>query len=54
MVVIFKYFMGKVQDVFESMGMPPEQSDLFFNTLGEETENWKKELRKELDSIKSG
>lgn len=53
MVVIFKYFMKKVQVVFESMDMPPEQTDLFFGTLGEQTENWKKELRNELDSIKS-
>ena len=53
MVLIFSYFMKKVQDVFEDTGVAPEQRDLFFVTLGEKTENWKKELRIELDSLKS-
>lgn len=53
MVVIFSYFMKKVKSVFEETGVAPEQSDLFFTTLGEQTENWKKELRIELDSLKS-
>jgi hypothetical protein len=53
MVVIFKYFMTKVQVVFEGMGLAPEQRDIFFRTLGDETENWKKELREEFESMKS-
>jgi hypothetical protein len=53
MVVIFKYFMGKVKDVFENMGTSPEQRDIFFRTLGDETENWKKELREEFETMKS-
>jgi hypothetical protein len=53
MVVIFKYFMRKCSDVFESTGVPSEQRDLFFQTLGEKTENWKKELREEFEVMKS-
>jgi len=52
MVVIFKYFFGKVKDVFDLMDLPDEQRDLFFRTLGEETENWKKELREEFEAVK--
>jgi hypothetical protein len=53
MVVIFKYFMGKVQEVFDSTGAAVEQRDLFFRTLGEHTENWKKEIREEFEILKS-
>jgi hypothetical protein len=53
MLVIFKYFMQKVKDVFERMETPAEQSDIFFRSLGEETENWKKELRAEFDAMKA-
>lgn len=53
MVIIFKYFMGKCRDVFDMTDTPVEQSDIFFQTLGEKTENWKKELREEFESMKS-
>jgi hypothetical protein len=36
------------------MEMPPEQRDIFFRSLGEETEDWKKELREEFEAMKSG
>ena len=52
MVVIFKYFMKKVMEAFDRMEAPTEQSDIFFRTLGEETENWKRELREEFEAIK--
>jgi hypothetical protein len=52
MVVIFKYFMQKVKDSFEAMDMPAEQSDIFFGIMGQMTENWKKELREEFDTLK--
>jgi hypothetical protein len=53
MVVIFTYFMTKVKDVFERMEMPDEQRDIFFQTLGEQTENWKRELREKFEAAKS-
>jgi len=49
MAVIFKYFFGKVRDVFEHIELPEEQRDIFFKTLGDETDNWKKELREALE-----
>jgi hypothetical protein len=42
-----------IKDVFENMGTSPEQRDIFFRTLGDETENWKKELREEFETMKS-
>lgn len=53
MLVIFTYFMTKVKEVFDRIELPDEQRDLFFKTLGEETENWKKELREEFEAMKS-
>jgi hypothetical protein len=53
MLVIFRFFMTKVHDVFERMELPPEQRDIFFRALGEETETWKKELREEFEAMKS-
>ena len=53
MLVIFKYFMTTVKGIFDSMEVPAEQSDIFFRSLGEETEDWKKELKAEFDSLKA-
>ena len=52
MVIIFKYFMNKVMDVFTKIEIPAEQRDVFFRTLGEETENWKRELREQFEAMK--
>jgi len=52
MMIIFRFFISKVKDVFKRMDTPDEQSDLFFQALGEVTENWKKELRAEFEAMK--
>jgi hypothetical protein len=52
MVVVYRFFMSKVRDTFHHIGITSEQSDLFFRTLGEEMEDWKKELRLEFDALK--
>lgn len=49
MVVIFKYFMEKVQKVFLDLGHGDEQRDVFFRMLGEELVHWKKEVKEEID-----
>jgi len=53
MMVVFRFFMGKVKAVFDQTGMTMEQSDVFFRTLGEEMEDWKKELQEEFRVLKS-
>lgn len=52
MMVIFRFFMQKIQDVFDGLETPSEQRDVFFLNLGEVTENWKKELREEFEAMK--
>ena len=54
MMVVFRYFMGKVKDVFDRMDLGSEVCDLFFKTLGDSTEEWKKEIRQELNALKGG
>lgn len=51
-MVIFKYFMRKINEIFETIGVRPEQKDLFFTRLGEATEDWQKEVRKDFDELK--
>jgi hypothetical protein len=53
MMVVFRFFMSKVKDVFVSIEMQDEQQDLFFQHFGELMENWKKELRSQFDELKS-
>jgi hypothetical protein len=45
MMVIFRFFMSKAKEAFDKMSVGSETSDLFFRTLGDSTDNWKKELR---------
>ena len=54
MMVIFRFFMSKIQEVFDRMETPAEERDVFFRSLGEVTEEWKKELREEFEAMKSG
>ena len=54
MVIVFRFFMKKVKEVFDGMGLADEQQDLFFQKFGEVTGDWKRELRNELKKIKSG
>jgi len=51
-MVLFRFFMNKVKVVFGLIGMPAEQSDLFFAKLGDLMENWQKELRAEYDELR--
>jgi len=51
MLVVFKYFMGKVQDVFKGMNTDDELSDTFFRTLASGLSDWKKELGSELNDL---
>ncbi len=48
MLVVFKYFMGKVKDVFGEMNADDELSDTFFRNLASNLSSWKKELGEEL------
>ena len=49
MIVVFRFFMGKVKEVFSQIGVDVELSDVFFQQLGEGMEDWKKELREQIE-----
>jgi hypothetical protein len=51
MLVVFKYFMGKVKDVFGEMNTDDELSDTFFRNLASNLSEWKKELDSELNDL---
>lgn len=53
MMVIFRFFMEKAKESFLTMAVGDELADLFFRTLGESMENWKKELRSEFEKLKN-
>jgi hypothetical protein len=52
MVTIFKYFMSKCADTFDTMGIEDEIKDLYFRTLSERMDNWKKELRELFEAMR--
>lgn len=52
MMVIFRFFLAKTKEAFISMGVDVEMHDLFFRKFGEVTENWRKELKKDIDALK--
>ena len=52
MMVIFRFFMAKSKDALDRMGIEDEAKDLFFRVLGEEMDQWKKELREEFESLR--
>jgi len=54
MLVIFRYFMSKVNETFEKMNIDSEMKDIFFSTFGAETEKWKKELKQKFKELRSG
>jgi len=54
MIVVFRFFMSKVKDVFGKMGMDAEASDVFFRVLGTEMDNWKRELHEKLEELHAG
>jgi hypothetical protein len=53
MKIVLRFFMKKVKNVFERMGMQDEMSDAFFRQLGESMDGWQKELTEELEDLKS-
>jgi len=53
MRIVMRYFMKKVKQVFERMGIQEEMSDAFFRHLGDVMEQWQKELAEELEELKS-
>lgn len=53
MVTVFKFFMSKAHEALEHMGVDSEMNDLFFRTFGDVTEDWKKDLRAEFESLKA-
>lgn len=53
MLVIFKYFLGKVKETFDKMAVGSEINDLFFSTFGEVTENWQKDLKAQFNSLRT-
>lgn len=50
-LIIFKFFMGKVKATMTKMGMNDEFSDTFFTNLAEVMEDWKKELKREVKEM---
>jgi len=52
MMIVFRYFLSKVKKTFEKIGMPDEQNNLFFRAFGDETMNWKKELRENFNEMR--
>jgi hypothetical protein len=53
MMVIFRFFMAKCKDSFDKMGVREEVPDLFFRTLGELMDEWKKELRENFEELRN-
>jgi hypothetical protein len=54
MMVIFRFFISKVNDTFVKMNTDDELKDLFFSTFGSETENWKKDMKAKFKELRTG
>lgn len=52
MMVVFRFFMAKVKETFQKMGIDPEIEDLFFRKIGEVTNDWKKDLRQQFELLR--
>ena len=50
MMIVFKFFMEKVNVSLQKLGYEDEARDIFFKTLGSEMANWQKELQGEFAS----
>lgn len=48
---IFKFFLGKVKQVFGTLGYDDEASDTFFRTFLTAMDSWEKELQQELEEM---
>jgi len=51
MKVVFMFFMSKAKATFAKLNYKPEVSDVFFRNLAASLDNWKKELREELNAM---
>jgi hypothetical protein len=52
MMVVFRFFMEKVNDTFVQMNTDDEMRDVFFATIGEQMQSWKKELKSRFKELK--
>ena len=53
MMVVYRFFLAKAADTFNQMNVGSEISDLFFRTIGEVMDDWKKELRENLEGLRN-
>lgn len=53
MMVVFRFFMSKAKETFQRMGVDVQIHDLFFRMFGEVTNDWKKELRENFDTMRN-
>jgi len=53
MMIVFRFFMTKAKDTFDRMNVGQEVSDLFFRTMGDGMDNWKKELRDSFEEMRN-
>ncbi len=44
MMTVFRYFMTKVNETFQLIGVAEEQSDIFFENFSKMTDEWKKDI----------
>jgi len=51
MIIIFKFFLEKSKEAFDRMGAGNEIRDLYFRTISEVTNEWKKELREKFEEL---
>ncbi len=53
MMVVIRFFMAKASDSFERMSVGDEVKDLFFRTLGDVMDDWKKDLREKFEELRA-
>lgn len=54
MQVIFRFFMAKVNDTLTQMNVADEMKDIFFATIGDEMDSWKKDLKEKFKELRTG
>ena len=54
MMVIFQFFMSKTNVTLVKMNVADEMKDIFFSTIGDEMESWKKELKEKFKQLRTG
>jgi len=53
MMTVIRFFMAKAADSFDRMGVGDEVKDLFFRTLGDAMDNWKRDLREKFEELRA-